>query len=361
METSHVKETPHLITEWIESGTLISSGPGRLLIGWGKRRWLKAPSTDAATPSFYFPDFFLKTKSPWFVHEYFKEISLKELLKGLLREMKMQSKTYKWVNPYQPLFEKTFHTLQQKFAAREIDKAVPFVYEKTQTPMGKDQRIQSLVSVLNYCMVNPAYLYGFWDEQEGILGATPEILFRYSDDNTLETMACAGTISTQGDSKSFLKDPKELHEHQLVVEGMKSSLSPFGDVKVDEIKLLKLSRLTHLVTPITVVLNAKTTFEGIVKALHPTPAVGTFPRKEGLGWLDEYQKHIDRKRFGAPVGLVFPESKQACCYVSIRNIQWDEKEIRIGAGCGLVAASQCAREWAEINLKLQAIKEMLAL
>jgi menaquinone-specific isochorismate synthase len=42
-------------------------------------------------------------------------------------------------------------------------------------------------------------------------------------------------------------------------------------------------------------------------------------------------------------------------------MQWDEKEIHIGAGCGLVAESQCTREWAEIKLKLQAIKEMLAL
>jgi len=360
METLNVKET-NFLNEWIESGTLISSGVGRLLIGWGKRRWLKSPSTDTAIPSFYFPDFFLKAKTPWFVHEHYREISLKELLQGLVREMRMQSKTYKWTNPYQELFEKTFLSLQQKFAAKEIDKAVPFVYEKAQIPMSQEQLMQSLVSVLNYSMVNPVYLYGFWDKQEGVLGATPEVLFKLNEEKTLETMACAGTMSTKGDSSSFLKDPKELHEHQLVVDGMKDSLAGFGKVHVDAIKLLKLSRLVHLVTPITVSIETKPAFESIVKALHPTPAVGTFPRKQGKEWLDEYQKHIDRKRFGAPVGFVFPESKQASCYVSIRNMQWDEKEIRICAGCGLVAASQCAREWAEINLKLQAIKEMLAL
>lgn len=355
-----MKDTKQL-KDWIECGTLMSSGPGRLIIGWGKRQWLQGPSSDSSTPSFYFPDFFLKSRTPWFVHDHFKEVTVKELLKGVMRELVIQPRSYKWQNPYQPLFEKTFNDLKNKFAAKEIDKAVPFVFESAHTTLRQAQLIESLVSVLNYSLVNPAFLYGFWSTQEGILGATPEILFRFIAENKLETMACAGTISTQGDSSSFLKDPKELHEHQLVVEGMKDSLAGLGDVHVDAIKLLKLSRLVHLVTPITVGLHTKPSFENVVRALHPTPAVGTFPRKKGMPWLDEYQKNINRARYGAPVGFILPDSNKACCYVSIRNMQWNEKEIRIGAGCGLVAESQCHREWAEINLKLQAIKEMLSL
>jgi isochorismate synthase EntC len=35
--------------------------------------------------------------------------------------------------------------------------------------------------------------------------------------------------------------------------------------------------------------------------------------------------------------------------------------MQIAAGCGVVADSKCENEWAEIGLKLKAIKEMLAL
>ena len=92
--------------------------------------------------------------------------------------------------------------------------------------------------------------------------------------------------------------------------------------------------------------------------MHPTPALGAFPRRPGMEWLKEYQQKIDRRRFGAPVGYAI-EDAQAKCYVAIRNVQWTKNQMLLAAGCGIVATSQYDAEWAEIKLKLQAIKEML--
>ncbi|MEI8366579.1 MAG: chorismate-binding protein, partial [Parachlamydiaceae bacterium] len=75
----------------------------------------------------------------------------------------------------------------------------------------------------------------------------------------------------------------------------------------------------------------------------------------------EYRKKIDRKRYGAPVGYVFPKNNETEIYVAIRNVQWNSGTMFIAAGGGIVPASTIEKEWAEVNLKFDAIREMLAL
>jgi len=348
-----------IIQDWLQNGTIMSKEDGSFLIGWGNREWLSEPKDHTYLPCFYFPDFFLKEATPWFVHEHSVEVGLSELLGLLTPAAKPRLSDYSWKNPYQQLFRLTFDELLCKFKQKEMEKAVPFVMESTFETMTQEQLVSSLVNILNYSKENPVYLYGYWDEHDGILGATPELLFRYADGMNLETMACAGTMGLQKNSAAFLSDPKELHEHRLVVQSITESLSSFGNVSVGPLQLLKLPQLIHLVTPIKLQMQQSQSFETLTYALHPTSAVGAFPRTEGMCWLNEYHKLIDRRRFGAPVGYLWKNN--ANCYVGIRNVQWSESEMMIGAGCGLVSESHYEMEWSEILLKLQAIKEMLAL
>lgn len=347
------------INEWLRSGTLFTIGSGQLILGWGKRQWLKEP--DNSLPSFYFPDFFLKNSTSWFVQENTLELSVSALLSYLYPLSGPVKKAYSWNNPHKILFHDIFDDLKAKIAAGELDKAVPFIIESVETTMDQIQLIRSLKTILNYVLYNQAYLYGFWDDQEGMLGATPEILFRHEKEGLLETMACAGTKNIEEDHNTLLSDPKELYEHELVVKGITESLSPYGRVTVGNLQLLKLSKLVHLVTPLSIYLEAGIPFQEIVQALHPTPALGAFPKRKGRLWLEDYQRHLNRSRFGAPAGFILPDKKQSNCYVSIRNVQWNHQGMQIAAGCGVVADSKCEKEWAEIHLKLNAIKEMLAL
>lgn len=357
------------IEEWIHCGTLLGAAAGRVLIGWGERQWHSAPRNNSAGPSFYFPDFFLTGSKHWFTHQHTKELSVQELISELNQINFLKTvlprhalPAIQWHNPYQSHFRKTFEELKALFLANDLDKAVPYVFEVAPQRMDTDRLCSSLNSLLNYALCNPAHLYGFWGEGEGMLGATPEILFQFVDSSKLKTVACAGTMGVQRDLSEFMCDPKEQHEHQLVVQGIKEALSPFGEVQLHTPYLLKLSRLVHLTTPIEVLLRSSSfSYEQIVHALHPTPAVGPFPKEKGRRWLAEQQRQLDRVRYGAPCGVLFPDLAKSTCYVSIRNVQWSHEQMRIGAGCGLVAESECEREWAEINLKLRAIKEMLAL
>lgn len=350
-----------LLHSWLNCGTLISSEKEKLLIGWGKRTWHANPSTSRQKPSFYFPDYFFSSAFSWFTHEYIEEISIHDLIEVLRSNSKNAMKPRQWRNFCEPLFKDTFLELKQKFESGQLKKAVPFVFEFANSSMTDEDLRLSLSKVLNYSLHNHAFLYGFWEANEGMLGATPEILFRFLDETAVETMACAGTRNILEDPSTLLHDPKELHEHELVVQGIVDSLKCFGIVKTGKVDVLKLSRMAHLVTPISIELKVQASFEMLAKALHPTPAVGAFPKENGHMWLREYQEKVDRKRFGAPAGFIMPASKKACCYVAIRNVQWNSQQLLIGAGCGLVSASRLEKEWAEINLKLQATKEMLGL
>ncbi len=353
------------INHWLDSGTIMSCTADEVLIGWGKRQWYAHPIAAHDTPFFYFPDFFFSI-DPWFTHEHYTKIDVKTLIKFLEGIDTSPPPKLNWSNSNRLLFENVFTDLQKAFHSQQLKKAVPFVFETSTGTMSRNQLITSLLSALRHVQMNTPlslakHLYGFWSEEEGILGVTPEILFRFTGEHSLETVACAGTISTKHNEESLLHDPKELEEHQLVVKGITESLTPYGNVTIDDLKVLKSPYLAHLITPIFIDFETTPSFSTVVNALHPTPALGAIPKENGKTWLLEYEKKINRQRFGAPVGYFHSTIANSLCYVAIRNVQWNTTQLKIGAGCGVIAESQCEHEWNEMNLKLQTIKKTLSL
>jgi menaquinone-specific isochorismate synthase len=346
--------TQEIYQSFLNKGTILSSGNKRLILGCGKRNWSQKP-LNGPGPHFYFPDFFLKIGLPWFTHEYWVDISIDEF-KTFLEE-KIQPEI-KWEILKASFFENTFCNLEESFKNAELVKAVPYIFESTTSKMSHSQLQLSLKSLADYLEDYPAFLYGLWEEEEGFLGATPEILFQQQNgSNILETVACAGTYNEAQEDLKYC--PKMLLEHDIVVQGIESSLKPFGNVSCQPIKPMQFASLIHLVTPMSVELNQTFNFEQLVRVLHPTPALGAYPKNKGGLWLEKYQMNMPRGRFGAPVGFLY--NNQASCYVAIRNVQWNKKGMMIGAGCGVISGSQFKQEWQEVLSKLNAIKEMLKL
>lgn len=334
----------------------MTTTPGKLLLGYGKRTWSKSPITDS-TPQFYFPDFFLTHEQPWFTHPHRCELHVDDLLEQLIPNTSLP--TNSWIPPNQHAFSQAFDDLKNRFASGELQKAVPYAFETTSTKMTLDRLSNTLIRLLTYAKSHPIHVYGFWDSQQGILGGTPEILFDLEKKPhlMLKTMACAGTAKK--DPKALLKSSKDQQEHRFVIEDLSQALAKFGKLFIGETTVTQLPGLMHLITPITVSLKSNPSFETIVAALHPTAALGAFPREEGTHWLRHYQTQMSRKRFGAPAGFLYRDN--ATCYVAIRNAQWDAHGIAIGAGCGVVSASECEKEWKEIQLKIRTIKDLLNL
>lgn len=206
------------------------------------------------------------------------------------------------------------------------------------------------------------WLYGAWDGSSGILGISPETLFERRG-RAVKTHALAGT-QKWGDSSvlPLLEDPKERAEHQWVIEGIRESLMGLGVLKVGSTGFRRAGDLVHLHAEIDLDLNREVHWPELIKRLHPTPALGAYPRgAEGTAFLENQEAECPRGRFGAPFGFVFPDHE--VFVVGIRNLEWSRAQrfCRIGAGAGFVAASHPEKEWAEVGRKWLSVRRILAL
>lgn len=349
---------------FLESGAIMSLSSERFIIGQGVPQRCVKQELDFNKPAFYFSDFFCKSSHPWIQFDAWLEISHSDLydqlqLLGAEDNFEDNSLNCEWkieVSQFKAAFDELMQSLQDGC----LQKAVPYVFAKTTQLMHKKRLVVSLLKALSTLKYNKGFLYGFWGENQGILGVTPELLFSHSIHmpKQVQTMALAGTSKY---AESFIDNAKERFEHQCVVQGICESLHSLGSVDVGEIQLYPLKDLFHLMTPIELKLNQYFDFEEMVNRLHPTPALGAFPVEKGKEWLIQYDRHTPRYFYGAPIGFQYLQKGLSQCFVGIRNVQWNEKGMFIGAGCGVVNQSIFEKEWQEIQLKTQATRGQLQL
>jgi menaquinone-specific isochorismate synthase len=349
------------IKEFLRQGAIVSTSQKKILLGWGNIiKSSVLPNTNR--PAFYFADYFLND-DPWHTFENNLEVTVGDFIEWLLPYATPTLSRY-WHTPYKDFFRNVLDDIRKRILLQELDKAVPFIYEISPTKMTANQLAASLVQASQRMQKYPLYLYGIWQQHEGILGLTPEILFSvksYEEKWLLHTFALAGTKDASQNSNSIMHDFKTQLEHEIVLEGIVSSLSGLGKISIGNKEYLALPYLVHLKTPIFIELDTSPQISSIISELHPTPALGAYPRIKGIQWLKHYQTLIDRKQYGAPVGYALGVNSEAHFYVAIRNVQWRPHEMRIAAGCGIVMGSRFEDEWYEVNLKIKSIKQALAL
>jgi isochorismate synthase EntC len=349
-----------MLDEWLSScGAMVGLGEERVLIGWGRRQCFSSSQETPFRPLFYFPNFFLTDPAPFYFYEQTAIVSTATLLDFLQKAPQPYAKKLEWRRASLQAFEQLFISVQSEIQRGNLLKAVPFVFDRAYCQMHKEEVQRIVWRMFSQMQGQRLTPYGIWEEGEGMIGATPELLFSLDNGSKqLRTVACAGTCASDKDHTEFMQDPKQRCEHQLVIEGIEEAMASYGRVCIEPVTLVRLPRLSHLVTPIRVQLKQAISFEEAITALHPTPALGAFPREAGMQWLRQVQTSIDRKRFGAPVGALLPDGL-AIVYVAIRNVQWSHGELIVGAGCGVVGASKRDEEWQEIQVKLQATCHLL--
>ena len=264
---------------------------------------------------------------------------------------------FNWSQPREDDFKTVFADIKSRIAREELHKAVPAVFEvskQTLTPSELRICLAHLVSAASSVIV-----YGMWYDGKGILGATPETLFTLTE-NELATMALAGTLpkSPFASPQQLIEDPKERHEHDLVVQDLAHQLSGLGRVDKGTLEVLELPHLFHLRTLLKVRLPRAVHADEMLRLLHPTPALGVSPRQYGYHWLSRFAQQELRSRFGAP--LVFSLGGElTLALVAIRNVQWNSEGTVLGSGCGIVAESELAKEWLELKAKRDSVKKLL--
>jgi menaquinone-specific isochorismate synthase len=304
--------------------------------------WEAAPQ--AAGLSFFAPDFALASAQPWLHGE---EAPL-ELTPAPLPELVHRAE------PSSADFANMHEEIIARIHLREFQKVVPIVCEEFEFAA-------PLHASMFTAALSPGagkFAYGFEFGAEGMCGVTPEVLFAVRN-GVLSTMALAGTGAAAG--PSLLQDQKEMREHGLVIENICAELARFGRPDRGPTNERTYGALKHLYTPLQVKLNHHAEFMDLVVRLHPTAALGGWPRRPAVEWLEMQDFHTSRKRFGAPFGFVRDEGREMFCVVAIRGVQWQGECAMLSAGCGVVEGSQSLSEWKELELKRRATCESLGL
>lgn len=210
-----------------------------------------------------------------------------------------------------------------------LEKAVPCAVKIGEVVSGSFPKLSS--SGHRYFLKEGENLY---------FGSSPEIFLSLKGEEFLSE-AVAGTSL---DKHSF--NESLINEHKIVLRDIKERIG--GDIRDPEI--IELQGLFHRRATITG--KTKLSLLELIKELHPTAALGVYPRAKHLG--DPLITNLckDRGRFGAPIGIVFGE-KEAHLVVGIRGIEVNREAAIIRAGSGVIKGRTFKEELEEIEEKMR--------
>ncbi len=200
----------------------------------------------------------------------------------------------------------------------------------------------------------------------GFIGATPELLVR-KEGSTSASTPLAGTMARSGDpdedrklAHALMASPKERREHQYVVDAIHESLRELADQvhAPDSPHILELRNVVHLATTITAehIDPAIGSLE-IASRLHPSPAVCGTPRADAKRFIEDHEG-VKRDLYAGLVGYT-DASGDGEWWIGIRSAMVDGNRARMLAGVGIVVDSDPKAEFAETQLKLQAMLAVL--
>ena len=204
-----------------------------------------------------------------------------------------------------------------------------------------------------------AYVFAIQRGERFFVGATPERLVQ-AQDGQIHTMALAGSarrgVTPAEDAQlgaELLQSEKNNNEHAIVVTMMREALKNHcTTVHVSSApQLLKLKNVQHLKTPIDGDLIPGRCILDVMADLHPTPAVGGFPRQAALAAIRDIEK-LDRGWYAGPLGWIGAGGHGEFA-VALRSGLIDGGKATLFAGCGIVSNSDPQTEYAESCLKFQ--------
>ena len=218
--------------------------------------------------------------------------------------------------------------------------------------------------------LNPSpYMYHLKQDSKTIIGASPEMLVRITDDK-VETFPIAGTrkITDNEDknkalSEELIHDEKELAEHTMLVDLGRNDIGrvcKFGTVHPESLMQIKrFSHVQHIVSHVVGNLDSKNDMFDAFQAVFPAGTVSGAPKVRAMQIIDE----LEGEQRGPYAGAVGYFSYNGCCdfAIAIRSIFIENNKGFVQSGAGIVSDSVAENEFKETEHKagamLQALKE----
>jgi len=203
--------------------------------------------------------------------------------------------------------------------------------------------------------------YSFYlqmDENNAFMSTTPEGLF-HIEEKKLTIDAIAGTRPRGAtpdedyiEERDLKTSKKDLKEHRIVSREIHHNLMVLcHSIKtLCNEKILKLNHVQHLHTIFEGILNEDFNLDEILNGLHPTPAVGGSPKKMAMEMIESLET-FDRGLYASPIGyLSYNKSEIA---VGIRSALFNNSNLHVFGGAGIVPGSDGPKEWQETQSKMK--------
>lgn len=346
--TIHLNDIDH--TLFLKEGAIVGKFDSDLIwIGYGK-------NVGRGSIQFFRSNFF-NTKYIQYVPEFVVATTKEELLKWPILQNLPTTEYTKALN-LDHEFIQDVCKIKSWIHTRSLKKLVAVTRQCYKT-----KNSLSLLSLIYQALQSlPGTLYGYWNNSRGMLGMTPELLFSKEGSN-YRTFALAGTISKDIPSykKVLLGNEKEIEEHQLVVTDLKKKLTPLSsDLAIKDMQVVDYSQMAHIKTEMSFTLNHPMNHKTFINKLSPSAALGGHPFKLAKHFLkktNHFNFQALERFFGGNVGIQLPDYEQVL--VAIRNIQWQEKNLWIESGSGIVQDSIPQNELSEVQEKRKVVEKAL--
>ena len=196
-------------------------------------------------------------------------------------------------------------------------------------------------------------------------GASPELLVRRNGRRG-ESQPMAGSVArgaSEADDERLAErltlSSKDAGEHRAVSTFVVDALKPFASaVRASGPEVVRFTNIQHLATSVVADLtDPPATALELAAALHPTPAVGGWPRDAAEELIDRLE-FMDRGWYAGAVGWMDANGDGEFAIALRCGLLWEDGA-RLYAGVGVMPDSDPARELEETELKFKALLSAL--
>jgi salicylate biosynthesis isochorismate synthase/menaquinone-specific isochorismate synthase len=192
-------------------------------------------------------------------------------------------------------------------------------------------------------------------------GASPELLIRRSGSFAF-AQPMAGSVArgaSDAEDERLARDLslsiKDANEHRVVAQFVVDALTSLATrISAHGPEVVRFTNIQHLATSVEAELGIPAADAlTLAAALHPTPAVGGWPRESAEALIDELEA-MDRGWYAGAVGWIDGRGDGEFAVALRCGLLWEDGA-RLYAGVGVMPDSDPARELEETELKFKAL------
>ncbi|QIR37820.1 anthranilate synthase component I [Tolypothrix sp. PCC 7910] len=221
--------------------------------------------------------------------------------------------------------------------------------------------------------INPSPYMAYFNFQDWqIIGSSPEVMVKAERDRDGDIIATVRPIAgtrprgktTKEDAayaEDLLQDPKEIAEHVMLVDLGRNDLGRVcqsGSVRVDELMVVeRYSHVMHIVSNVVGKLADDKTAWDLLKACFPAGTVSGAPKIRAMEIIHE----LEPSRRGVYSGVYgyYDFEGQLNSAIAIRTMVFNNHQVTVQAGAGLVADSEPEKEYEETLNKARGLLEAI--